>query len=53
MAAPLYSGNDHRQSIRTILSAFMKQRIFDKLGMTHSRIDNPERIILIKQQVTG
>ena len=24
---------------------FMKQRIFDKLGMTHSRIDNPELII--------
>ena len=24
---------------------FMKQRIFDKLGMTHSRIDNPEMII--------
>ncbi len=24
---------------------FMKQRIFDKLGMTHTRIDNPELII--------
>jgi CubicO group peptidase (beta-lactamase class C family) len=24
---------------------FMKQRIFDKLGMNHSRIDNPEQII--------
>ena len=27
---------------------FMKQRIFDKLGMSHTRIDNPERIIYNK-----